>query len=149
MVKLAEKSKENKENEKPITNKKKKAKMETIIEIDSDDEEDMQPAHHTTEIKSEGNGQHEETTEEEPAKQEEQAKPEEKIRKQKLPSRRETLQQENLLHIHLPNIANRFYITRANHHHPSALFIYTHYIHNRSHDRSYPIICTLSSVGGV
>ena len=69
--------------------------METIIEIESDDEEDTQPAHHTIKINSEMN-EHGETTEEESAKQEEQVRTEEKTRKQKPPSRRETLQQENL-----------------------------------------------------
>ena len=71
-------------------------KMKTINEIESDDEKNTQPAHHTIETKSEMNEQHVETTEEESAKQEEQAKADEKTRKQKLPLRRETLQQENL-----------------------------------------------------
>ena len=61
--------------------------METIIEIDSDYEEEMQPTHHATEMKSEMDEQSEKTNEEEPAKQEGQAKQGEKTKKQKLPPR--------------------------------------------------------------
>ena len=90
MAKLEEKIKSKQRKLKTDKKQRKETeKLTTIIEIDSDNEEEMQPTHHATEIKNgvdehSGAKQPEEANEDEQAKQEEQVKQEEKTRKQKL-----------------------------------------------------------------